>query len=50
MAEISIRRAGWWPWVIDKFFMGLSPREYVRSLVTPGNIENLAALAVAGIR
>ena len=33
------------PWMQEKLLMGLSPREYVRSLVTPGNA--IAALILA---
>lgn len=34
------------PWVRDKLLMGLSPREYLRSLVTPFNLVAAITLAV----
>lgn len=34
------------PWVRDKLLMGLSPQEYVRSLVTPGNAVAALILVV----
>jgi Ni/Fe-hydrogenase subunit HybB-like protein len=34
------------PWVTEKLLLGLTPREYLRSLVTPGNAVAAAILAV----
>ena len=38
MAETLTRTATIRPWVTEKIFMGLSPRDYLRSLMTPVNI------------
>ena len=46
MAETLTRTASIRPWVTDKIFMGLSPREYLQSLVTPGNIISALILVV----
>ncbi|MCL6646473.1 MAG: polysulfide reductase NrfD, partial [Dehalococcoidia bacterium] len=34
------------PWVTEKLLLGMTPREYLRSLVTPGNAVAAAILAV----
>jgi Ni/Fe-hydrogenase subunit HybB-like protein len=49
MADTMTRTAGATPWVADKLFMGLSPRAYLRSLLTPGNLL-VAVIFVAGIQ
>jgi Ni/Fe-hydrogenase subunit HybB-like protein len=35
------------PWLLDKLFMGMSPTEYAKSLVTPFNIVAAAILVVS---
>jgi Ni/Fe-hydrogenase subunit HybB-like protein len=46
MAETLTRTAAIRPWVTEKVLLGLSPREYVRSLVTPVNLVAALILLV----